>query len=166
MIRKTVLLMFLAVMLSACSAESPESKQVKGVIMQYNALLTEGYKKLNMNPLQLVATEDVATKAYYHMAALGEGKLRMVSVLKEMKFKEVKFPVPGTATVTTRESWDFSHFDIATGKTVLAEKDYTYEMTYELLNDAGKWKISNVLAMGEEGHGDKVRTAARNGGRQ
>jgi ABC-type transporter MlaC component len=150
MIRKIYLLIFLTAIYSACAAESPESRQVKGVIMQYNALLAEGYKKMNMNPLQLVATEAVATKAYYHMAALGEGKVRMVSVLKEMKFKDVKFPFPGTATVTTREIWDFTHYDIASGKKVLEEKGYPYEMTFELKKDAGQWKISNVLAMGEE----------------
>ncbi len=172
MIRRFLTLMFLVVLLSACATESPESKQVKGVIMQYNALLAEGYKNLNMNPLQLVASEDVATKAYYHMAALGEGKVRMVSVLKDMKFKEVKFPSPDTATVTTREIWDFTHNDINTGKKVYEEKGYPYDMTYELKKGGGKWKIYDVSAVGEErddnagaarpgaGHGSAAKSSA------
>jgi hypothetical protein len=155
--------MFLITLLVACSAQSPESKQVKGVIMQYNALLAEGYKKMNMNPLQQVATEAVATKAYYHMAALGEGKVRMISVLKDVAFKNVTFPTPDTATVTTREVWDFTHTDIPTGKTVLEEKGFPYEITYELKKEGGPWKVSNVLAMGEE-QSSSGRSASSAGG--
>jgi hypothetical protein len=150
MIRKKLLLMFIGLMLFACTAESPESKQVKEVIMQYNALLAEGYKKMNMNPLQLVATEAVATKAYYHMAALGEAKVRMTSTLKDVIFNEVKFPNTDMANVTTRETWDFIHNDIKTGKTVLEEKGYTYEITYDLKKDGGQWKINNLSAKGAE----------------
>jgi hypothetical protein len=150
------LILLLGLSFSACTVESPESKQVKGVIMQYNTLLAEGYKKMNMNPLQAVASEDVATKAYYHMAALGEGKVRMVSVLKEMTFDEIAFPLSGAATVTTRETWDFIQVNFVTGKTVLEEKGYPYMMTYELKNDAGQWKVVKVMAMGEKRSGSDL----------
>lgn len=158
MTRTICLIMFLSTILSACAVESPESKQVKGVVMQYNTLLAEGYKNLNMNPLQLAATQEVATKAYYHMAALGEGKVRMVSVLKDITFKEVTFPTPETATVTTRETWDFNHSDINAGKILYQEKGYPYEMTYELKKGGGQWKIQAVSAVGEE-RSDDARAA-------
>lgn len=161
---KKFLILLLGLSFSACIAEPPENKQVKGVIMQYNVLLAEGYKKMNMNPLQAVASEEVATKAYYHMAALGEGKVRMVATLKEMTFNEITFPLSGEATVTTRETWDFIQVSFVTGKTVLEEKDYPYKMIYELKKDAGQWKIVKVMAMGEKQSGSDLTAlgSARN----
>ena len=146
MIRRFLMILLLAVSIAACDRTSPETKQVEGVVMQYNTLLAEGYKNLNMNPLQLVATEDVATKAYYHMAALGEERVRMISTLRDLKFKEIKFPTPSSARISTRETWDYSHNDIKTGKKMLEEKGFVYEMTYEMKKDGGQWKITNVVA--------------------
>lgn len=50
---------------------SDSEAQVKNVIRRYNEFLIYGYKNLNMNPLHEVAAPEVAEKAYYHMAAIG-----------------------------------------------------------------------------------------------
>ncbi len=145
-----MLMMILTALLLSCTQESPEISQVKGIVMQYNALLTDGYLKQNMNPLQRVATDEIATKAYHHMAALGESNVRMVSELLKMTFDGVTFAGQDAVTVTTREMWNFAHNNLITGQTVFEEKEYPYDLTYELKKVNGQWKIYRITATGEE----------------
>lgn len=143
--RYLVLLPILA--LCACTAAAPVSdneKNVKSAIMRYNQLLAEGYRAMNMNPLQEVTTPEQATRLYHHMAALGEGQLRMDSALKGMIFAKIDYPRPDEATVQTRESWDFTHISITTGRKYAEERGFIYEMSYHLKQDGGRWIITGV----------------------
>lgn len=138
-----------AIVLGGChNGGGAESTAVKGTIMRYNQLLSDGYRSLNMNPLQEVATPEQATRLYHHMAALGEGKVRMDSTLKNIEFVKVTFPTSGEAAVNTRETWDFAHLDIGTGKKVYEERGFVYEMEYLLKPAQGRWIIYNVTTLG------------------
>ncbi|MBI5055209.1 MAG: hypothetical protein HZB61_01145 [Nitrospirae bacterium] len=150
MTKKIILLLVLISALIACVKSEKETENIKHVIYKYNALLAEGYKNMNMNPMQEVATVDHATKLYYHMAALGESNIRMESQLKDIKFKEITFPERDKAVAATSEKWDYAHYDINTGEKKVEEKDFTYEMTYELKKEKDKWLVINVTAAGEE----------------
>lgn len=152
--RMLICLMLVAAILSSgCKGDDSRSPAVRGIIMRYNQLLSEGYRSLNMNPLQEVATPEQATRLYYHMAALGEGKIRMDSTLKNIEFVRVAFPKSDEATVSTRETWDFAHLDIGTGKKVYEERDFVYEMEYSLKSANGRWIIYNVTTLGGKGAG-------------
>lgn len=140
-----------AIVLGGCTGDQSEPA-VKGAIMRYNQLLSDGYRSLNMNPVQEVATPEQATKLYHHMAALGEGRIRMDSTLKNIQFVKVAFPTNKEATVNTRETWDFTHLDIGTGKKIYEERDFVYEMEYGLKSDGGgHWLIHKVTTLGGEG---------------
>lgn len=123
---------------------------VKNVIVRYNELLAFGYEHLDMNSLQEVTNERQAEKAYFHMAAIGEGGVRMLSRLKRIDFTEVTFPSPGKADVKTREVWDFAYHDIKSGARKEEEKDFVYLMTYTLEGGGGRWLITETAAAGEE----------------
>lgn len=136
------LLTFIGV--SACCSNADE-KQVKGTIMRYDQLLAEGFLKLDMSPLQEVATPEQAQKEYYLMAALGEGKVRMESQLKEVEFLAVQFLTRSEALVTTREKWDYRHLDIRTGNEVKNKKDVIYELSYRLKKVGERWVVTSVI---------------------
>ena len=123
---------------------------VKNVIVRYNELLTFGYQNLNMNPLQEVATLRQAEKAYFHMAALGEGNVRMVSRLNKIDFDRVTFPEPHKAVIKTRETWDFSYTNIKTGEKKEEQKDFVYLMTYTMEQNDNRWLITDIVASSEE----------------
>lgn len=123
---------------------------VKNVIVRYNELLSFGYHNLNMNPLQEVATLSQAEKAYFHMAALGEGKVRMVSRLNKIDFDRVTFPEPHKAVIRTRETWDFSYTDIETGEEKEEQKEFVYLMTYTVEQKESRWLITDIAASSEE----------------
>ncbi|GAM07816.1 hypothetical protein OR1_00085 [Geobacter sp. OR-1] len=141
------LLLLATLVLYACTLSNPAAdteRQVKSVIMRYNQLLADGYRSMNMNPLQEVATVEQATRLYHHMAALGEGKLRMDSALKGITFVKTEYPRPGEAVIQTRENWDFTHINIDTGKKFAEERGFIYEMRYQMKRDGSRWAITNV----------------------
>lgn len=170
MIGRIAISLLLCLLLVACREKAPEGSApvsgipapqvmfpggepddlVKNVIVRYNQLLSYGYATLNMNPLQEVTTPQQAEKAYSHMAAIGEGGVRMTSQLKKIGFTAVTFPKPGAAVVKTREVWDFAYNDIKTGVKKEEEKNFVYLVTYTLENRAGRWLITDISAGSEE----------------
>lgn len=161
MIKSWGVVCLLFLVLAACNRESADNKQVKGTVMRYNQLLIEGYQTLNMNPLQEAATTKQAEKTYFHMAALGEGKVRMESTLKKIKFIDITIQQENKATVKTKEVWDFQHINIVTKQIVLEERDFEYIITYELVKERGRWLVANVIAA----EGDNPGHAGQSQGR-
>src|SRR6185369_7005507 len=132
------------------SAASGASEESHKLIERYNQLLCDGYKTMNMTSLQEVATKELAERAYYHMAAIGEGKSRMVSELKRINFVETDCSKPSKCRVVTKEWWDFGYADILTGQRSNEVKDYIYDVQYLLENREGRWLITEIAATGEE----------------
>ena len=132
------------------TAASSASDTSHSLITKYNALLSEGYKTTNMTKLQEVTTPELAEKAYYHMAAIGEGKSRMVSELKKLDFIETDCAAPAKCRVVTKERWDFAYADVLTGARSNEVKDYLYDVQYVLENKQGRWVITEITATGEE----------------
>ncbi|MBJ6725713.1 hypothetical protein [Geomesophilobacter sediminis] len=123
-----------------------DEEQVRQVVIRYDQLVAEGYRILNMSRLVEVATQDQAEKAYFHMAAIGEGQVRMLSEMKKIDFTSVKRVQPDTFVVRTRELWDFAYTDIKTGKETGKEKDFVYEMTFTLKKTGPRWVITDSVA--------------------
>ncbi|MDD2851350.1 MAG: hypothetical protein PHY09_05525 [Desulfuromonadaceae bacterium] len=162
----TLIVCILLVTLSGCKDSTPlkasepakttsttpgtPSEAVHNLIVKYNSLLSEGYKTTNMTKLQEVTSPELAEKAYYHMAAIGEGKNRMMSDLKKIDFVETDCATPAKCRVVTKELWDFAYADIITGARSNEVKDYQYDVQYVLENKQGRWLITEITATGEE----------------
>jgi hypothetical protein len=123
----------------------------KNLIVRYNQLLIFGYENLNMNFLQEVATHDQAEKAYFHMAAIGEGGVRMRSRLNNIEWERIDQSKKDVITVKTKELWDFAYHDIKTDQLTEEHKAFVYHMTYTITPDKnGRWLISNIRAVADE----------------
>jgi len=165
-LKYTLLVLLIVLTATGCNQQAPEQKAasptaetsgattatdaVQNLVRRYNKLLIDGYQTNNMTNLQQVATQELAQKAYYHMAAIGEGKSRMVSQLKKIDFLKTDFGTPGKCRIVTRELWDFGYADIATGKISNQVKDYLYDVQYLLEIRQGHWMITEITASGEE----------------
>jgi hypothetical protein len=132
------------------SSASNPAELSHSLIVRYNQLLSEGYKTINMTKLQEVATPELAEQAYYHMAAIGEGKSRMVSEFKKIDFLQTDCSAPLKCSVVARERWDFAYADIVTGARSNEVKDYDYDVRYQLEKRQGRWMITEISATGEE----------------
>jgi hypothetical protein len=137
--------------IEACNIDTgKDTRAVKDTILRYNQLLTEGYAKMDMTPLQKAATQGQAEKVYTHMAALGEAKIRMESQLVDIHFLDVQWPEENVAQVKTRETWNYTHVNIDTkmpGQTTVAGLVYT--LSYELVVEHGQWLVSSVTILEE-----------------
>ena len=124
--------------------------EVKNTILRYNQLLAEGYARMNMTPLQEVATLEQATKVYHHMAALGEAKIRMESRLVGIEFLDIQFPGENLAKVKTREKWNYTHVNINTKMPAQSVvQGLIYNLSYDLIRRNGKWLVSSVSVLEE-----------------
>lgn len=139
-----VMLALLSVMPLACTDINNDARDMEHVIRRYNQLVIQGYRNQDMNPMQEVTTEEQARKLYHHMAALGEGQLRMESELKGIIFKKTDLRGSSEATVETEETWDFSHRKMATNEKFAEEKGFIYRMGYVLNKKDGRWMITQV----------------------
>ena len=136
--------------------ESPESSaspalgndtskpEIEAAITWYNALLAQGYRDLSMNSLVQLATEKLATKAYYHMASLGEAGLKMDATLKKIDFGEMKDAGPDKVEVPTKEVWDYIYWEIKTGKR-LFDNTVNYRLIYQLEKQSGRWLVTDIM---------------------
>jgi len=135
-------------MMIGCSGTSSAGGEVENAVLRYNDLVTQGYRSQNMNPMLEVTTDEQALKLYHHMSALGEGQLRMESKLKDIKFTKVERRSSVDATVETEETWDFTHYRMATNEKYAEEKDFIYRMGYILSKKNGRWIITEVNTIG------------------
>lgn len=141
-------MVLLAALLALCSACSMgNGGEIERIIRRYNALLIQGYRTQNMNPLLEVTTHEHALKLYHHMAALGEGQLRMESRLKGIRFLNVDRRGSSEAMVDTEETWDFTHYRMGTQEKYAEEKDFVYRMGYALNRVDGRWVITRVTTI-------------------
>jgi hypothetical protein len=165
--KSLIMIPMLACLLAGCEEKAREAREapatqaakavaalsvegVRKMVTRYNQLLEQGYRDLNMTPLQEVATRELALKAYFHMAALGEGKARLISKLQRLDFEQIDTPSPTASEVQTREVWDFAHRDIGTGRLRQEVKAYVYHVHYTVEKQQGRWLITKISATGEE----------------
>ena len=152
--RRVLLIGICTVLLAAvsgCSGQpddiSADTEAVKSTILEYNEALIRAFAKMDMNELGAVATEDQAYTEFYLMAALGEGRVRMVSKLVDVEFGEITFPEEGRATAITTETWDYVHESLDTSETVRSEQGLVYHLRYELVLQDGGWLVDRVTSL-------------------
>lgn len=127
--------------------QSPDEASIQRTIERYNQLLTEGYRSLNMNPMQEVATSLQAQDEYIHMSSLAEGGVRLDPALKSMTFQRVSIEST-SATAETREVWDYRNYSRANGELVSEQKGLVYVLAWDLARQPdGKWLVSDVRAI-------------------
>lgn len=136
-------------LLTACtnSDSSPEEALVRATIQRYDTLLAQGYRTMNMGPMREVATQLQAEAEYIHMASLGEGGVRLLPELKSLEFGKVSIEST-RATAETRETWDYTHESVQTGKVLLVQPGQRYVLAWDLEKQAnGRWLVSDVRAI-------------------
>ena len=141
-------LQLVLLMIGGCTGTKSERHEIERIIRRYNDLVAEGYRNQDMNPLQEVTTREQAVKLYHHMSALGEGRLRMESTIRDIRFKKLEQLDRTQATVETEEVWDFTHYRMDSGEKYAEEKDFLYRMGYVLNKQGASWIITNVNTLG------------------
>jgi len=133
----------LLIVLNIAGCYHREQGQMQETVRQYCLLLAEGYQNLDMHRLNFVATKEQTAKVYNHMAALGEGRLKMVSKLLSLDFLTVQEESDGHTTMQTREKWKYSYLNIDSGKPEISDK-VTYTLLYHLEKANDHWLVAAI----------------------
>jgi hypothetical protein len=120
-----------------------EKNILKHVVVQYNIFLADGYRSLNMSKLNQVATVERAGKAYYHMSALGEARIKMDARQESIDFSEINIISDYKAEIKTKEKWEYIHINIDTDEATVQNPIY-YELTYTLTKKDDRWFVSDI----------------------
>lgn len=126
-----------------------ELADVESAVIAHNQALIRAFASMDMNHLSGSATEEQAQREFSLMAALGEGRVRMLSTLVEIEFGEVTFPAEDQASVTTTETWDYVHESLDTSETVRSEQGVVYNLRYDLVLQDGRWLVDRVTSLDE-----------------
>lgn len=147
MIVAIALVASLAVGCSGVPATPTGEAAVRATIKRYNELLTQGYRTMNMNPMQEVATDLQSQDEYIHMSSLAEGGIKLDSELKSLEFIKVSIEAT-SASAETRETWDYRQVSRTTGETSLEQKGLVYVLAWDLeQRPDGRWLVSDVRAI-------------------
>lgn len=148
--RMVTLTLLTLVLVSGCTrapAMSADEKAIRATIVRYNELLSQGYRSLNMNPIQEVATQLQSEDEYIYMSSLAEGGVRLDPELVDQKFTRVSVETTSAEAETT-ETWNYRHYDRKTGKLVLEQKDLVYRLAWDLEKHSdGRWYVSDLRAI-------------------
>jgi len=152
-VRFAIVILVLSLVVSGCHLEQG---LIQETIRQYCLLLAEGYQDLDMHRLRFVATEEQTTKVYNYMAALGEGRMKMASKLLTIDFLLVQEKPEGSARVQTREEWEYSYWNIDSGKHV-GSNTVTYTLLYHLEKVNDHWLVAAIdIEQGTQGHDQQI----------
>lgn len=157
MIRVTIVMLMISLSFYSCnssdkttvdkpavSIDNPEEiEKVKMTVMLYDSLLAKGYRSLDMKTLAEAATEERVTKAFYHMAALGESGVKMDSTLQDIKFLDIKVVSPDKAEVITDEKWDYTYINIESDKQVY-DNSVEYKLRYNMVKMDKRWLVEDI----------------------
>lgn len=129
--------------------EDASADDLRATVTRYNELLSWGYANLDMNRLTEVASAEQARQEYYHMAALGEGGVKLMADLESIEFEEISVEAT-SASVVTREVWSYTQVP-ADGGAPIARNRVRYDLRYDLeQQQSGHWLITSVTAFDSE----------------
>lgn len=138
--RPVISLMVFCLLLPGCHREQD---RLQAAIRQYCLFLAEGYQKQDLSKLNFVATDEQSQRVYRHMAALGEGRIKMDSKLLAIEWVSVDQDSPGDAKVTTREGWAYAYVNMDTGK-IMNSNAVDYLLQYHLQKSNEQWLVATV----------------------
>jgi hypothetical protein len=125
------------------TADSGAEEVIQATVREYNFLLAEGFRTLNMRVLEPVATPEQADKEFAQMSALGEGGIRLDPTLVAITFNSIAV-ADNSAVVETTEEWDYVQRDIESDDVISSQDGVVYELRYSLVRAPDRWIVTSV----------------------
>lgn len=130
----------------ACAGQNED---LQNAVRNYNMLLAQGYRTMDMTPLAAAATPDRVMKAYHHMAALGEGGMKMDASIDDIRFDTLKLLTSTEAEVVTKESWHYRYVALEHDKPG-KESAVRYTVLYRLIHAGEKWLVADLQILSSD----------------
>ena len=148
--RGVLVLIIIVLTFNSCnSITGSERRDIEDTVRRYNNALMEAYKSGDFSALRDVATEREYRKVMVYIQSYTSEGEKIVSELKVLKVKGIRKKSPNKAEVLTKERWTYSRIDHRTGKTLVPETIYEYEIQYNVTRENNSWKIASIKVLKE-----------------
>jgi hypothetical protein len=135
-----------------------EKRSVVKAVEAYNRALSEALESSSAEPLALYATQTELGRIQSCLSfSSSEGKF-MRSSLEKINFTEIKIERE-KAEVNTEEEWTYQYIDAKTKKPLGNQEKVKYQTKYKLLRINGRWLVSEVEVV--ENEGKSLRNAGK-----
>ncbi len=132
-----------AILLLVLILRSGEEREVKNVIIAYNAMLMKAHAELKPGLMQNLAGEREVSRIDNYMAYLLKNQRSLHGEVKEIEIKDVKI-TGDAAAASVSERWVYRYADPVTRAPVTATYDVRYGNTYFLKKVAGRWIVDDI----------------------
>lgn len=122
-----------------------KDREVKNLVLTYNAVLQKGYYDLSSSGMEKLTSEEEFKRIDNYMAYLLKNKKVFKGEMKSIDFKDVKVS-KGSATVVTKERWVYLYLDPATKQPISETYDVVYGNTYYLKKVQGHWVVDDLVS--------------------
>lgn len=148
--QKVLIIIFLVAILNSCDLSLSNEKEIKDTILKYNHALMEAYEREEFDVLKDVTTEREFKKVVVYIQSYAAAGEKIRAIPKEIKIKKIKKIDKIKVEAITNEKWRYERLELDTGRNLVPETLYEYEMRYEIIKENDKWKVATLKILKEE----------------
>lgn len=124
-------------------APHPEEEAARAVVRAYNKALVQAYGDTNLNYMKPLITEKELNRLFPSFQFFLLSNLRMVTVQKEFKEKDIKIREK-KAVVETVEKWEYWWENRLAGEIARPKEEITYHLRYHLKKTPERWVVDFI----------------------
>lgn len=128
---------------SCNSGSEVNKKEVLEAVKHYNGMMRRAYMEANINLMYGVATENQVNKILPTILAMRAENSFMMANQENFDVKKVKAG-KDRSSVETEERWRYWWQDKDTSAITKPEEVITYRLRYNLVQEAGAWKVDSI----------------------
>lgn len=140
--RKIIITWFIFVILIACSKESVE---LQNTVTAYNKMLTEALAKPDEHIMEYFTSDNELARIGAYILRLKVEKKIMISEVIKLEFISTTLSDDGkSASVDSRERWNFHYVDVKTRERITENESIEYENIYKLIKEENHWVVDRI----------------------
>ena len=140
--KKIIIASIIFLILISCSKESVE---LQNTVTAYNKMLVEALAKPDEHIMEYFTSSDELARIGAYILRLKVEKKIMISEVIKLEFISTTLSDDkNSASVTSRETWNFHYIDDKTRERVTEDESIEYENIYKLVNEKNHWVVDSI----------------------
>jgi hypothetical protein len=140
--KRSIILFFIAIAVLSCSKESVE---LQNTVTVYNKMLSEALAKPDEYIMEYFTSDNELGRIGAYILLLKTENKIMISELTKLEFISTTLSDDGkSASVNSRERWNFHYVDYKTRERITDDEFIDYENIYKLIKVENHWVVDRI----------------------
>jgi hypothetical protein len=140
--KRSIILIFIAIAVLSCAKESVE---LQNTVTVYNKMLSEALAKPDENIMEYFTSGNELARIGAYILLLKTEKKIMITELVKLEFITTTLSDNGeSASVNSREKWNFHYVDYKTRERITDDESIEYENIYKLIKVENRWAVDSI----------------------